>query len=84
MRSSSNALPVTRAAEIKQPVRIAYGSLDQRLPLINGEKMRDALRSHNPRVELVIYPNEGHGWQIEKNNLDFWARVERFQAANLS
>ncbi|MFG6485338.1 alpha/beta hydrolase family protein [Roseateles sp. BYS78W] len=76
--------PVVRAAEIKQPVLMGYGGLDQRVPLINGEKMRDALRSHNPNVEWVVYPDEGHGWQIEKNNLDFWGRVERFLAANLS
>ncbi|RZJ10104.1 MAG: S9 family peptidase [Rubrivivax sp.] len=76
--------PVVRAAEIKQPVLMAYGGLDQRVPLINGEKMRDALRGHNPKVEWVVYPEEGHGWTLDKNNFDFWGRVERFLAANLS
>lgn len=76
--------PVVRAGEIKQPVLMAYGGLDQRVPLINGEKMRDALRPHNTKVEWIVYADEGHGWQIEKNNLDFWAHVERFLAVNLS
>lgn len=76
--------PLLRAAEIRQPVLMAYGALDVRVPLINGEKMRDALRGHNKNVEWVVYPDEAHGWRKEANNYDFWARVERFLAKNLA
>jgi dipeptidyl aminopeptidase/acylaminoacyl peptidase len=75
--------PVERAAEIKQPVLMAYGAQDRRVPLIHGEKMRDALKPHNPKVEWVVYPEEGHGWRLEENRLDFYTRVEKFLAANL-
>jgi len=75
--------PVARAAEIKQPVLMAYGGLDRRVPLINGEKMRSALKPHNPNVEWIVYPDEGHGWLKLDNNIDFWMRVEKFLAANL-
>jgi dipeptidyl aminopeptidase/acylaminoacyl peptidase len=75
--------PVARAAEIKQPVLMAYGALDDRVPLINGEAMRDALRPHNKNVEWVVYPDEGHGWLQESSDIDFWSRVEKFLAANL-
>ncbi len=76
--------PIARAAEIKQPVLMAYGGLDVRVPRINGDKMRDALKAaHNEHVEYVIYAEEGHGWALLKNNLDFWNRVEKFLAANL-
>jgi dipeptidyl aminopeptidase/acylaminoacyl peptidase len=75
--------PVARAAEITQPVLMAYGALDDRVPLIHGEKMRDALKPHNKTVEWVIYPDEGHGWLQEANDIDFWTRVEKFLAANL-
>lgn len=74
---------VQRAAEIKQPVLMAYGALDVRVPLINGEKMRDALRPHNANVEWVVYPDEAHsGWRTE-TNMDFFGRVEKFLAKNL-
>jgi dipeptidyl aminopeptidase/acylaminoacyl peptidase len=75
--------PVERAAEITQPVLMAYGGLDNRVPLINGEKMRSALAPHNKKVEWVVYPDEGHGWLKVANNVDFWARVEKFLAENL-
>lgn len=75
--------PVQRAAEIKQPVLMAYGGLDRRVPLINGEKMRDALAPHNKKVQWVVYPDEGHGWLKVANNVDFWTRVEKFLAENM-
>jgi dienelactone hydrolase len=75
--------PVERAAEIKQPVLMAYGALDQRVPLINGEKMLSALKPHNQNVEWVTYADEGHGWLREENNIDFWTRVEKFLAKSL-
>lgn len=76
--------PVRRAADIKQPVLMAYGGLDRRVPIVNGDKMRDALRPHNPNVEYVVYGDEGHGFQRLENQLDFWGRVERFLAKNLA
>jgi dipeptidyl aminopeptidase/acylaminoacyl peptidase len=75
--------PLKRAAEIKQPVLMAYGGLDERVPLIHGEHMRDALKPHNHNVEWVVYPDEGHGWLRYENQLDFWGRVERFLARHL-
>jgi len=76
--------PVKRAAEIKQPVLMAYGGSDRRVPIVNGEKMRDALSAHNPNVEWVVYGDEGHNFQKLETQLDFWGRVERFLAKNLS
>ena len=76
--------PLERAAEIRQPVLMAYGGLDSRVPIVNGERMRDALKPHNPNVEWIVYPDEGHGWLRTENNVDFWSRVERFLARNLA
>jgi dienelactone hydrolase len=69
---------VANAAQITQPVLLAYGELDRRVPLIHGEKLRDALKSHNKNLEWITYPNEGHGWWRLETRVDFWARVERF------
>lgn len=75
--------PLRRAAEIRRPVLMAYGALDQRVPLVHGERMRDALRSHGKTFEWVLYPDEGHGWLRQENQHDFWNRVERFFAQHL-
>lgn len=71
--------PLQRANEIKQPVFMAYGEDDLRVPLPHGTKMRDALKSAgNQNVEWIQYPNEGHGFLLEKNNIDFWGRMLTF------
>ncbi len=70
--------PLANAARITQPVLMAYGGADQRVPLVHGEKLRDALKGHNPQVEWIAYADEGHGWIKPETNADFWSRVERF------
>lgn len=73
-----------QAARIKQPVLMAYGELDFRVPLPHGTKLRDASKnSGNKDVEWVEYEGEGHGWVLMKNTIDFWIRVETFLNKNL-
>ena len=70
--------PVKRAAEIKVPVLMAYGGSDRRVPIINGERMRDALLKNGTPVEWVVYGDEGHNFLRQETQIDFWGRVERF------
>ena len=75
--------PIEQAARITQPVLLAYGGVDRRVPINHGTKFRDAVMKTNKNVEWIEYPEEGHGWSLEKNNLDFWSRVERFLDRNI-
>jgi dipeptidyl aminopeptidase/acylaminoacyl peptidase len=76
--------PLQQAHRIKQPVLMAYGEEDVRVPLPHGTKMRDALiASGNKNVEWVQYEGEAHGWGLEKNDVDFYTRFERFLAKHL-
>ena len=70
--------PLLHAARITQPLLMAYGDNDRRVPLYHGNKFYSAVKATNPNVELVVYPGEGHGWQVEQNRIDFWTRVEKF------
>lgn len=74
------ASPLYNAARIKAPLLMAYGGKDRRVPIVHGEKFRDAVQPHNSQVEWVVYPDEGHGWSKPETRLDFWGRVERFLA----
>jgi len=76
--------PLHQAARIRQPVLMAYGGVDERVPIAHGERMRDALRAHNPSVEFIEYPSEGHGWARPETNIDFWGRVETFLGRHLA
>jgi dipeptidyl aminopeptidase/acylaminoacyl peptidase len=54
-----------------------------RVPLSHGVKFRDAVQVNNHQVEWVVYDEEGHGWKLPKNRIDFWSRVERFLDKNI-
>ncbi len=70
--------PLEQAARIKRPLLLAYGGADRRVPLHHGEKFYKAVKQTNPDVEWVMYLEEGHGWALPKNQVDFWGRVEKF------
>jgi dienelactone hydrolase len=70
--------PLEHAANIKAPVLMAYGGSDRRVPVIHGEKMRDALVKNGTPVEWVVYQEEAHGFLLEKNRYDFYNRVAAF------
>ncbi len=70
--------PLKLADRITQPLLMAYGAVDRRVPIAHGVKMRDAVSRHNPNVEWIVYGDEGHGWMLQANQVDFWTRVEKF------
>jgi dipeptidyl aminopeptidase/acylaminoacyl peptidase len=75
--------PLLQAARIRQPLLLAYGGSDARVPLYHGRKFYDAVKATNPNVEMVVYEEEGHGWALPKNRIDFWTRVEKFLDRNI-
>jgi dienelactone hydrolase len=75
--------PLENAARIKQPLLLAYGGADLRVPLYHGKKFYNAVKQTNPDVEWVVYDEEGHGWGLPKNRVDFWSRVEKFLDKNI-
>lgn len=75
--------PLAQAAKVRAPVLMAYGAQDYRVPLIHGERMRDALRASGTRVDWVVYSDEGHGFLREANRFDFYGRVAKFLGEHL-
>jgi dipeptidyl aminopeptidase/acylaminoacyl peptidase len=70
--------PIEQAGRIKAPLLMAYGGADRRVPLFHGLRFRDAVKRSNPDVEWIEYPEEGHGWSVPADRIDFWGRVEKF------
>jgi dienelactone hydrolase len=69
--------PVNRAAEIKVPVLIAQGRLDQRVTPEHADRFVSAARAAGVAVERVDY-DEGHGFFREDAQADFWQRLAAF------
>lgn len=70
--------PLAQAARIKQPLLMAYGSDDRRVPLVHGKAFHDAVKRTNADVEMVVYEHEGHSLALPENRVDFYKRVEKF------
>lgn len=75
--------PLRRAAELKQPLLLAHGADDRRVPLEHASSFLSAVKGHNPQSKLIVYDNEGHGWRNEATRLAFWKEVETFLDTNL-
>jgi dipeptidyl aminopeptidase/acylaminoacyl peptidase len=75
--------PLTHAARIKNPLLMAYGGADHRVPIEHGRRLYEAIKGHNKNLEWVLYDKEGHGWALPETRVDFWGRVERFLARHI-
>ncbi|MES2295901.1 MAG: alpha/beta fold hydrolase [Pseudomonadota bacterium] len=75
--------PLQMAARLRQPLLMAHGMDDHRVPLEHAVKFRDAVRATNKQIEWITYADEGHGWRHVETQLDFWQRVEAFLDKNL-
>ena len=76
--------PLTHAARITQPLLLAYGEKDLRVPLVHGEKFRKAVQPVNRALEWVEYKDEGHGWRDPANQVDFYNRMAKFLDQHLA
>ncbi|MFZ6641181.1 prolyl oligopeptidase family serine peptidase [Undibacterium sp. TC4M20W] len=72
--------PARNAANVKGPIMLTMGSDDRRVPLIHGEKMRDALLKAGKTLDYKVYPEEGHGFNKDVNVFDLYNRSEKFFA----
>jgi dipeptidyl aminopeptidase/acylaminoacyl peptidase len=75
--------PLRNASKIKAPVLLVMGEADDRVPLVHGQKMRDAMKSAGVPHEFHVYVGEGHGWRKPENIVDFYKRAEAFFAKHL-
>ena len=74
--------PAKNADKIKAAVMLTMGSDDQRVPLIHGTTMRDALEKAGKKVDYKVYA-EAHGFNKDENVFDFYKRLEKFLAEHL-
>ncbi|MBV1775634.1 S9 family peptidase [Burkholderiaceae bacterium DAT-1] len=70
--------PINLADKLKQPLLMAHGAADRRVPIEHGTRFYNEVKKQNANVEWVVYPEAGHGWHLEKDRIDFWTRVDAF------
>jgi dipeptidyl aminopeptidase/acylaminoacyl peptidase len=74
---------INLAERVKAPIFLSMGSDDVRVPVVHGDRFNAALEKYGKKVEYVIYPGEGHGYNKDEHRFDFYGRLEKFFAENL-
>ena len=70
--------PIYSVENVKKPVLLLHGLLDDVVPPEASEEWAQALRAHGKTYEYKTYANEPHGFLHRVNQLDAYARIERF------
>jgi dipeptidyl aminopeptidase/acylaminoacyl peptidase len=74
----TRASPLTRVDDIKAPLLVIHGANDPRVPLAETEQLVESLRARGVKVEMRIYPDEGHGLAKRANKADAHPRMLSF------
>ena len=70
--------PVYHTNKIQVPIFIAHGGKDERTPIQQARKLRKGLKDNNVQFEWMEKKNEGHGFFVEKNRIDFYTALLDF------
>ena len=70
--------PITYLDGIKAPLLIFQGANDTNVPKAESERLYQTLKDKGRDVELVIYPDEGHGFTKRNNRIDYLTRLVDF------
>jgi dipeptidyl aminopeptidase/acylaminoacyl peptidase len=69
---------INRLGNIRVPILIMHGELDDRAPYRNFELAVAELRRLGKDFEAKSYPGEGHGFRNPDNSIDMYTRLEGF------
>ncbi len=75
--------PVDQVGRLKARVMLIVGGEDGRVPPIQGEEMRKALREQGIDCEWLYRRREAHGFYKESNVADMYEKVDAFVAASI-
>lgn len=70
--------PIADVENVRKPVLVLHGLLDDVVPPEASEEWVEALRAHGKTFEYKTYSNEPHGFLRRDNQLDVYERIERF------
>jgi dipeptidyl aminopeptidase/acylaminoacyl peptidase len=75
--------PLSHVDKIVRPLLIGQGANDPRVKKVESDQIVAAMKSRSIPVSYVLFPDEGHGFRREPNQLAFWAATEAFLSAHL-
>jgi len=70
--------PIHRIDRIETPLMVAHGLNDPRVPVGEAMQIAVALKKRGVEVEELYFPDEGHGFAKEENELLYYEQLARF------
>ncbi|HKR36867.1 MAG TPA: S9 family peptidase [Steroidobacteraceae bacterium] len=84
--------PIHKLDRVRAAMLVMHGANDTNVPLVEAQQVVDTLKKNGRDVELLLFPDEGHGWRKIPNRVkstmtlaDFFRRhlVEQSRQAAL-
>ncbi len=75
--------PLSKVGNIKIPLLIGHGANDPRVKLSETEQIVDAMKAKGIDHELMVFPDEGHGFAKPENRITFYRAAEKFLAKHI-
>jgi dipeptidyl aminopeptidase/acylaminoacyl peptidase len=70
--------PIHKIDRVKAPTLVLHGANDTNVPLIEAQQVEAELRRRGVTVELVVFPDEGHGFRKTPNRIRATKEVVRW------
>jgi carboxymethylenebutenolidase len=80
--------PIDAASRYTAPVQSIFGGADEGIPPADVEQFDTALKKHNVKHDMMVYPGAPHSFfdrkyaEFAEASADAWTRVQSFVAAN--
>ena len=76
--------PALNASKIQTPLFVAQGANDPRVNINESNQIVSALRKRGVTIEYMVKQNEGHGFNNQENQFDFYSAMEKFLDEHLN
>lgn len=70
--------PQHNVERIQVPVLLAYGQEDSIVDIKQGDRFHKELKRNGKEVKYLVFPDEGHGFFRQENQLKFYSELEKF------
>ncbi len=70
--------PIRKIDRVEAPLMLAHGLNDPRVPVGEAMQIAIALKKRGKEVEELYFPDEGHGFAKEENNLLYYQQLAKF------
>ncbi|MFC4906908.1 S9 family peptidase [Actinomadura gamaensis] len=75
--------PITHADAIKAPLMVLQGARDPRVPRAESDNLVERLRDRGVHVDYQVFPDEGHGFATQANEVRAYTEAATFLVTHL-